>query len=81
MPTCEIERSGLSLGPHTCSVPKRKQLIAMQKSAIGGTAVFIAEQNGHDEAVAMLIKHCKGEAIPMPAVRDRSGALAPGTDV
>ena len=62
-------------------VPKRKQLIAMQKSAIGGTAVFIAEQNGHDEAVAMLIKHCKGEAIPMPAVRDRSGALAPGTDV
>ena len=53
----------------------------MQKSAIGGTAVFIAEQNGHDEAVAMLIKHCKGEEIPMPALRERSGASAPGTDV
>lgn len=62
-------------------VPKRKQLIAMQKSAIGGTAVFIAEQNGHDEAVAMLIKHCNGEAIPMPALRERNGASAPGTDV
>ena len=55
-------------------VPKRKQLIAMQKSAIGGSAVFIAEQHGHDEAVAMLLKACKGEDIPMPVLRDRAAA-------
>ena len=65
-------------------VPKRKQLIAMQKSAIGGSAVFIAEQHGHDEAVAMLLKACNGEAIPMPVLRERSGAAPvppPGVDV
>lgn len=72
-------------------VPKRKQLIAMQKSAIGGSAVFIAEQHGHDEAVAMLLKACKGEDIPMPVLRDRAAASGsaqasatlspPGTDV
>lgn len=47
-------------------VPNRKQLIAMQQSEIGGSAVFIAKQHEHYECVAMLERAASGEEIPFP---------------
>ena len=59
-------------------IPKRKQLLAMQQSAIGGSAVFIAKQHNHTEVVAMLERACAGEPIPMPVLRERSGGSTGG---
>ena len=47
-------------------MPKRKQLLAMQQSEIGGSAVFIAKQHEHHAAVALLERAASGETIPFP---------------
>lgn len=47
-------------------VPKRKQLIAMQQSELGGSAVFIAKQHEHHEVVKLLERAASGEDIPFP---------------
>ena len=47
-------------------VPKRKQLLAMQQSEIGGSCIFIAKQHEHHEAVALLERAASGESIPFP---------------
>jgi ankyrin repeat protein len=44
-------------------VPKRKQLLAMQQSSAGGSALFIARQHEHHEAVALLERAALGEEI------------------
>ena len=47
-------------------VPKRKQLLAMQRSEVGGSAVFIARQHEHHAVVALLERAASGESIPFP---------------
>ena len=57
-------------------VPKRKQLLAMQQSSAGGSALFIARQHEHHEAVALLERAASGEEIPLPArLRPRGRGL------
>ena len=52
--------------PGQSPVPRRKQLLAMQRSEIGGSAIFIAKQHEHHAAVALLERAASGEAIPFP---------------
>lgn len=59
-------------------VPKRKQLIAMQQSEIGGSAAFLAKQHSHTEVVALLERAASGETIPMPPLSERSTASSLG---
>ena len=55
-------------------IPKRKQLLAMQQSVIGGSAVFIAMQHEHHETVALLERAASGEEIPLPLSLQNSSA-------
>ena len=60
-------------------VPKRKQLIAMQKSEIGGSAYFIAKSHNHTDVVGLLERAASGESIPMPVLlSERSTASSVG---
>lgn len=44
---------------------RRKQMLEMQKAS-GNSAIFIARNHEHHEAVALLQRAASGEAIPMP---------------
>lgn len=59
-PTTRIPRFGGS------PIPKRKQLLAMQQSVIGGSAVFIARSHEHHDAVKLLERAAAGEPIALP---------------
>lgn len=50
---------------------RRKQLLAMQK-AHGGSAIFIARNHEHHEAVELLQRAASGESIPMPDLSELS---------
>lgn len=52
-------------------VPKRKQLLAMQRSEIGGSAVFIAKQHGH-HAVVALLERSVSESLAECSAEERS---------
>ena len=59
-------------------VPKRKQLIAMQKSDLGGSAIFLARQHNHTDVVGLLERAASGESIAMPVLSERSTASSAG---